>query len=342
MAERFYDPKKHGAFPGAHDMYAPAGRAPETGALRPETARLLSATTKSPPVMQAVSPRWLLKLLPWVPVEAGVYRVNRLSRAAADDTEKPVLSDFRRYPGERMTGTYPEYDETPREYMLSVIQTILRLSTYVTDIFNTPFDQRDEQARLTIEAIQERQEWEIINDPGIGLINSVARGMRVRTRKGSPSPDDMDELLAKVWKKPAFFLAHPRAIAALCRECTKRGVPPATVNLFGSPFLTWRGVPVIPCDKLLIDGRTETDAAYGKTAILLMRTGEKEQGVIGLNQPGIPDECEVPSLSVRLAGIDDRGVASYILSLYFSVAVLSGDALGMLEDVEIGNYYDYK
>ncbi len=29
-------------------------------------------------------------------------------------------------------------------------------------------------------------------------------------RYGVPTPDDLDELLALVWKKPAFFLAHPR------------------------------------------------------------------------------------------------------------------------------------
>ncbi len=83
-------------------------------------------------------------------------------------------------------------------------------------------------------------------------------------------------------------------------------------------------------------------SAGGRTNILLMRVGEKEQGVVGLHQPGIPDETDIPSLSVKLGSIDNRGIASYILSLYFSVAVLAGDALGMLEDVEVGNYYDYR
>lgn len=314
----------------------------ETDALRPESARWLSSATKSQPVMDSVSPRWLLKLLPWVPVESGVYRVNRIKRGAGETHESQVLTDFRNTAGENISQTFPDYDDAPREYMLSVIQTILRLNTHVTDLFNVPFGQRDEQVRLAIEAMRERQEWEIINDPGIGLLNSVTRSMRIRPRKGVPSPDDMDELMAKVWKKPAFFLAHPRAIAAVLRECTRRGVPPTTVNLYGSPFILWRGIPIIPCDKLLIDGLKNNDAPYGKTNILLLRAGEKDQGVIGLHQPGIPDECEVESLSIRPAGIDNRGISSYILSLYFSVAVLSGDALGLLEDVEIGNYYDYK
>ena len=80
---------------------------------------------------------------------------------------------------------------------------------------------------------------------------------------------NLDELIATVWKEPAFFLAHPRAIAAFGRECTRRGVPPPTVNLFGSPFLTWRGLPLVPSDKLPIKGN--------KTEVLLMRTGERKR-----------------------------------------------------------------
>ena len=139
--------------------------------------------------------------------------------------------------------------------------------------------------------------------------------------------------IAKVWKEPAFFLAHPRAIAAFGRECTRRGVPPPTVTLFGSPFVTWRGLPLIPCDKLRI-----SDA--GTTNILLLRTGEKKQGVVGLLQPGIPGEV-APSLSVRFMGINRKAIASYLISLYCSLAVLTHDALGVLENVEIDKYHEY-
>ena len=87
-------------------------------------------------------------------------------------------------------------------------------------------NQLEEQIRLTIEGIKERQEWELINSKKFGLIHSVDPSMRISTRYGAPTPDDLDELLALVWKKPAFFLAHPKAIAAFERECTWRGVPP--------------------------------------------------------------------------------------------------------------------
>ena len=78
-----------------------------------------------------------------------------------------------------------------------------------------------------------------------------------------------------------------------------------------------------------------------KTSILLVRTGEKKQGVVGLFQPGLVGEVS-PSLSVRFMGIDHKAIASYLISLYCSVAVLTDDALGVLDDVHVGQYHEYK
>ncbi len=237
--------------------------------------------------------------------------------------------------------TFVDYSATPREYSLSAVQTVVRVHTRVSDLYNGPYDQLEEQMRLTIEGIKERQEWEIVNSKKFGLIHSVDPAMRISTRYGAPTPDDLDELLALVWKKPAFFLAHPKAIAAFERECTWRGVPPVTINLFGTPAVTWRGVPLVPCDKLEMKSRYFSNQWYGTTSILLLRVGEADQGVVGLHQAGIPGEIK-PSLSARLMGLDSLGVASYLLSLYFSCAVLTDDALGILENVEVGYYHDYE
>lgn len=236
--------------------------------------------------------------------------------------------------------TFVDYSASPREYSLSAVQTVVRVHTRVSDLYNDPFDQLEEQMRLTIEGIKERQEWELINSKRFGLIHSVDPSMRISTRYGAPTPDDLDELLALVWKKPAFFLAHPKAIAAFERECTWRGVPPVTTTCFGSPIITWRGVPIVPCDKLEMKSRYQANQWLGTTSILLLRTGESEQGVVGLHQAGIPGEIS-PSLSARLMGLDSLGVASYLLSLYFSCAVLTDDALAVLENVEVGYYHDY-
>jgi hypothetical protein len=237
--------------------------------------------------------------------------------------------------------TFVDYSATPREYSLSAVQTVVRVHTRVSDLYNGPFNQLEEQMRLTIEGIKERQEWELINSKKFGLIHSVDPSMRISTRYGAPTPDDLDELLALVWKKPAFFLAHPKAIAAFERECTWRGVPPVTIDLFGTPVIAWRGIPLVPCDKLEINSRYQSNLSFGTTSILLLRVGEAQQGVVGLHQAGIPGEI-MPSLSARLMGLDSLGVASYLLTLYFSCAVLTDDALGILENVEVGYYHDYR
>jgi hypothetical protein len=292
-------------------------------------ARQLANTTKTPPQLASITPRWLVNLLPWTPVESGTYRVNRVRSDSAIEVVCGA-KDERDLPK-----TFVDYEETPREHTLSVISTIVDVHTRVSDLYSHPYDQIREQLRLTIESVKERQESELINNADYGLLTNAASPMRVKTRKGAPTPDDLDELLARVWKEPAFFLAHPRAIAAFARECTRRGVPPPTATMFGSPFLTWRGVPLVPTDKIAIHGETN------KTSILLLRVGEKKQGVVGLFQPGLPGE-QTPGLSVRYMGINRNSIASYLISLYCSAAILTEDALGVLENVEVGHYHEYK
>lgn len=314
--------------------------------LAPDTAKKLSNPTISVPMMETVTPRWFLTFLPWVPVEAGVYRLNRMKRYSeatyAGNEYREKLPELYTYNLEEhdIPQTFPDYEANPREYTLNLVQTMLRVNGQVIDLFNSPINQLQQQMRLTIETIKEQQEWEIINNRNFGLLNAVEPSMKVQSRTGAPTPDDMDELLSKVWKKPAFFLAHPRAIAAFGRECTRRGVPPKTVNLCGSPFITWRGVPIVPCDKLMIDGVPDNPNSSGKTNILLMRVGESNQGVIGLHQPCLNNDANVPSLTIRFAGVDTRGIAYYVITLYFGTAVLTQDALGMLENVEVGMYHD--
>jgi hypothetical protein len=296
-------------------------------AVRDTAARKLANTTKTPVQMPAITPRWLTAVLPWKPVEAGVLRVNRVR----DD--KPVEVTCGLNEDNVAPNGFINYDENPREYTLNAIATVLNVNTHIADLFSSPHDQVREQLRLTIESVKERQESELLNNFDYGLLNQAVPSMRIPTRKGQPTPDDLDELISKVWKEPAFFIAHPRAIAAFGRECTRRGVPPAIVSLFGSQFLTWRGLPLVPSDKVPVEGN--------KTSILLVRAGESKQGVVGLFQPGLSGE-QSPGLSVRFMGLDCNAVASYLVSLYCSAAVLTPDALGILENVELGYYHEYK
>ncbi len=241
---------------------------------------------------------------------------------------------------EDLAESFVDYDEMPPEYPLNTVQTIVRVHTRVADLYNDPINQMQEQIRLTVEDMKERQEWELINNEHFGLLRQAPESMRITTIGGPPTPDDMDELLSRVWKEPAFFLAHPQAIAAFGRECTRRGTPPPTMNMFGVPLITWRGVPLVPCDKLLVDGKVRPTQSGGTTNILLMRVGEDRQGVIGLHHDGVPGEHS-PSLSVRSMGINNKAIAEYLMTLYFNVAVLTPDALAVLENVQVGNYYDY-
>lgn len=295
-------------------------------ALGDVAARTLANATKTVPMMGTITPRWLVHLLQWVPVEAGIYRVNRVK----DDTS--VTVDCSGLDERVLPQTFVDYEEWGREYRLSAVNTVLDVHTRVSDLYSSPHNQIHEQLRLTIESIKERQESELLNHKEYGLLNNIAASQRVKSRTGAPTPDDFDELISRVWKEPAFFLAHPKAIAAFGRECTRRGVPPPTVSLFGSQFITWRGIPLIPSDKLKIE--------KGKTSIILLRTGESRQGVVGLYQPGLPGE-QTKGLSVRFMGINHKAIASYLVSLYCSVAVLTEDAIAVLENVSVDNYYDY-
>jgi len=295
-------------------------------ALSDNAARQLANATKTVPILSTISPRWLTHLLQWSPVEAGIYRLNKVK-----NPEDVLVACAKRDESE-LPQTFVDYEDQPREYFLNAVSTVLDVHTRVSDLYSSPHDQIKEQLRLTIETIKEKQESELINNPDYGLLASVAQSQVIYPLTGAPTPDDLDELLTKVWKEPAFFLTHPLAIAAFGRECTRRGVPPPTVSLFGSQFLTWRGIPLIPSDKVPV--------ADGKTKILLLRVGEKRQGVVGVYQPGLAGE-QSPGLSVRFMGINRSAIASYLISLYCSLVVQSDDALAVLEDVEIGKFHEY-
>jgi CRP-like cAMP-binding protein len=459
---------------------APAnGAGPERKSLSTDAARTLTTTTKSVPQMQAISSRWLLRVLPWVQVSGGTYRVNRRMTYVVGDgrvtftntgaevgvipeelRELPMLRDYEdlesltaladrftqheyaagdviveagspadqvlliahgkvervqpgRYGDDNMLQvladgdhygarsvleeadrwdatlraatdcivlslsqrdfeelveryqplrahidslrevlrrptnrsgeaeiamrsghvgepvlpqTYADYELAPREYQLSVAQTVLRVHSRVADLFNDPMNQTEQQLRLTIEGLRERQEHEMVNNREFGLLHNADLKQRIITRSGPPTPDDLDELLSRR-RATKFMFAHPRTIAAFGRECNKRGLYPGNVDLLDSSVPAWRGVPILPCNKIPIDDD-------GTSSIIAMRVGEDDQGVIGLHQTGIPDEYQ-PSLNVRFMGISDDAIISYLVSAYFSVAVLVPDALGVLENCEI-------
>ncbi|WP_055696721.1 MULTISPECIES: family 2B encapsulin nanocompartment shell protein [Streptomyces] len=230
---------------------------------------------------------------------------------------------------QELPGAFVDYEQNPREYELSAAQTILRVHTRVADLYNGPMNQTKEQLRLTIEALRERQEHELINNREFGLLHNADFKQRLQPHAGPPTPDDMDELLCRR-RGSKFFLAHPKTIAAIGREFNARGIYPDHVDLGGQQVPAWRGVPILPCNKIPVTPEKTS-------SILCMRTGEENQGVIGLHQTGLPDEYE-PGLSVRFMGLDEKAITSYLVSTYYSAAILVPDAVGVLENVQIARW----
>ncbi|MFC9756167.1 family 2B encapsulin nanocompartment shell protein [Streptomyces sp. NPDC056921] len=222
--------------------------------------------------------------------------------------------------------TYADYELHPREYELSVAQTVLKVHTRVADLYNQPMNQTQQQLRLTIEALRERQEKELVNNPEFGLLHNTDFDQRIPTHAGPPTPDDLDDLLS-MRRGTKYLFAHPRAIAAFGKQCNKRGITLHSADVDGHHIPAWRGVPILPCGKIPVSD-------HQTSSIIAVRTGEDNEGVIGLYQTGLPDEVE-PGLNVRFMGIDEKAIISYLVSTYYSAAVLVPDAIGILENVEV-------
>ncbi|MER0241211.1 family 2B encapsulin nanocompartment shell protein [Streptomyces sp. HSW2009] len=242
----------------------------------------------------------------------------------AGEAEIDFLSSHQGEP--TLPGTFVDYELTPREYELSVAQTVLKVHSRVADLYNEPMNQTQQQLRLTIQALRERQERELVNNPEFGLLHNTDFNQRIPTHSGPPTPDDLDDLLS-MRRGTQYLFAHPRAIAAFGKECNKRGIYFGSVDVDGHHLPAWRGVPLLPCGKIPI-------SEHQTSSIIAMRTGEDNEGVIGLFQTGLPDEVE-PGLNVRFMGIDPKAIISYLVSTYYSAAVLVPDAIGVLENVEV-------
>ncbi len=248
-----------------------------------------SVETRTPCTLLTLSRQDLQQALAESPEAMGAFR-------HAVESYLALKSEVNRY-GERnidlvsgfaenveIPETFVDYSASPREYSLSAIQTVVRVHTRQRFIqrairstrgANAAHHRRD-QREARVGADQSLQVWPA---PFGRFCNATQHALR------SSDPDDLDDLLALVWKKPAFFLAHPEAIAAFERECTWRGVPPVTESLFGYPIVHWRGVPMIPCDKLEIKSRDRIHEGLGTTNILLLRVGEADQGWLDCTSP---------------------------------------------------------
>jgi hypothetical protein len=204
-----------------------------------------------------------VQLLPWKGVESGTFRINRVRPDAAVEVQCGS-KDERTLPE-----TFPDYDPNPREHTLSLISTVLDVHTRVSDLYSSPHDQVREQIRLTVESVKERQESELINNADYGLLNNAVPSQRIATRKGPPTPDDLDELIVTGVEGAGVLPRPSTRHRRLCSRVHARGVPP-TQTIFGSSFLTWRGIPLVPSDKVPID-------PSNRSSILLLRRARRSR-----------------------------------------------------------------
>jgi len=80
-------------------------------ALGDVAARTLANATKSVPMLSTISPRWLVHLLNWVPVEAGIYRVNKAKDPNA------ITVDCSNKDEKELPATFVDYEEWGRKYV---------------------------------------------------------------------------------------------------------------------------------------------------------------------------------------------------------------------------------
>ncbi len=134
-------------------------------------------------------------------MENGIFRLNKV------DEEGSPLDILNQEVGYQFIPEgYVNYETNPREYVLNPISTIVKISTQVSDIYRRPYDQSEEQLRLSVECLRERQDYELVNSRDYGLLANAAGSQRIQARNGYPTPDDLDELITTVWEEPSFSL----------------------------------------------------------------------------------------------------------------------------------------
>jgi hypothetical protein len=362
-----------------HDQVQAAERAVQMRTLTSGLGRILSRPTKSAPVWPARSPRWILRCLEAcdavVPVSGGRFIVNQVrggdtglrgvrtqsSARYVSGVEETLSATFSRLEGAPVQASIAAYQLDPQEVPLEELQSIVRTDTRVPALYSDTHDQLGSQLRLTAELIYETKEDLVFNHPVHGLLHNVDPNMELDAG-GPPSPDVLDDLLARAWKRPDCYVMHPAAIAAFHKQASSRGLSLEVVELFGTPFTTWRGLPLCPSNKLRIAGGTEWQAwdtsesdasgwlpshgeaaptppagrrdqarrggvGTGVTDVLLVRLGVETQGVINLVASETKEHLDFPGIAVEPMGISEESIASYLLTTYTAMAVLSPGSL---------------
>ena len=282
-----------------------------TGMMHGKDAKQLAEVNKSEPIWEESTPKWLLQLIEKKGIENTTYRINKVISI------NKVMIDGHEY--EFITQDNIEFHNQPTEIEIVPIETLIKIPSKVYDVMNYPHNQLNNQIRLTIENIYEQQEKYFINNSQTGLIPYCTKNGRLREYSTRITPDILDDLLALVWNKPTFYLMHPNSLAEFCKACNNKGLNTGTVELFGYPFVTWRGLPIATSDKIPHETKSNT-------YVFLIRTGVQDCGVIQLYNM-TPTKSGHPGVFVETSMTDNLGSVNTRVTLYTNIAILSNESI---------------
>lgn len=334
--------------------------------LQAKQAELLSSSHKSPPFWGGKTPRWIcqafLATKACIPVKGGIYRINQANEgffnaplAEENYLDSPLTGttsvsetvfmnemkdNFAHPPGEQLNTGFSAYREKPREIKLEIIQTVLKVHTRIPELYSDNHNQLEQQMILAAEYIYETKENLLFNHRDFGMLNQCAPSLK--SDKERPlTLDVLDNLLHTIWKRPDFFVMHPVALMVLHKEATRQGITLESCEMFGSVFTMWRGLPILPSNKLYLRYCTgkqkevmslhtlDRPDACMTTNVLLLRMGEAKQGVVSLYAEGTEGSQRFPLVKIDFMGIDDNSVASYLMTMYAGIALTTPGCLAV-------------
>lgn len=282
----------------------------DKGLMYTKNAKQLAEINKTEPIWEESTPKWLLQILDKKGIENTTFRINKVTSI------NQVTVDGSEYGG--VAHDNIKLKRKPTEIEIVPIETLIKVPSRVYDVMNHPHNQLGHQIRLTIDNLYEQQERYFINNPNTGLLSFCKENERMREYQTVVNPDVLDDLMSDVWNKPTFYLMHPKTLSEFCKACNSRNLNAGNMELFGYPFVTWRGLPIITTDKIPYEDN--------HTYIFLMRTGLKDSGVVQLYNM-TPTKSGHPGIFIETSMTDTLGSVNTRVTLYTNIAVLSREAI---------------
>jgi hypothetical protein len=337
---------------------SPPSNGDSTGTLlTKERAQPLASVFRTRPYWSGRTPRWVVKYMHHHKAYLSITNYGMLINQVAEDYIRPramtqgnvsqlprdhLKIEHSQPEGTVLAPSYALYDPNPHRIFLEPVQAIVKVHTLVPTLFSNNYDQLQQQIDITADYIYEMEENLLFNHPRFGLLQNVRAPYNV-TVDEPPSPNLLDDMLARVWVEPDLFAMHAEALHAFRTRANDLGIQLEVVERCGGRFTAWRGVPIFPTNKLHLRSKSAASSAgeehelvdrvpsISTTHVVLMRTGEAKQGVVGLYAANNKGSNRYPEISVEFMRISDDAVASYVLTMHMAAAVLTPNALSVAE-----------